>query len=758
MTKPIDMVCVTTTMEVGVDIGSLQAIFQGNMPPTRYNYQQRVGRGGRRGQAYSTAVTFCRGRSHDVYYYDKATDEMVGGIPATPKLSLAPYRDTDGSMKMKMAIMKRVIVKEILHLAYLGLDYQIELVDTAGEFGYVYEWGLKNKTQLEEWIEANDKEIDNIVHRYFDQFNINNIIANDISEIIKWIKDSMVKQIDVAVKKSTNTSVGLATYLAETGFLPMYGMPSESRVFYHGYDEASKKIKCIDRSSEMAILEFAPGVEKTKDKGRYRVEGLTTPINDSNDGLSFYDNEADALSDCAILSYAKRIGERDNNIVNITDVPDGAVANDVDLGENQRLVVIPQAYRSLIIRGNAGTPIENNDRSSNFAQTLIFAKDNNPANGKANTRQVGNVQISIYEMGLNDDPTVWRINCNNNRFYTGNYSAKGLDNPRSNNKKNNFLFFDKTDSGVDRKTEGIEIALGSKKTTEMVKLEILSCPEVLDLNLKTGNRSAIRAAYYSAAFILQRALADKLDVQPDEIEICEKIDEQSGSLSLYLSDALPNGAGIVSHLYEDGKLEELIKNIVTFKSFDSTKTSEDKSFMQYLISSSHTENCVTACQKCLLTYSNRGFHHILDWRLGIGLLRLMLDKTYDFGYDESRRANYKELSDWDNLVQACGEKLKLNKIENYNGISGIKKNGKCTIIYHPLWKKKRVAEQVADSAFMLMLYNTFKVLRSELTEDNKQGASIVHQPPTTVTSIQSKPKKQVQTKVDDTTIDGDLEL
>jgi hypothetical protein len=292
----------------------------------------------------------------------------------------------------------------------------------------------------------------------------------------------------------------------------------------------------------------------------------------------------------------------------------------------------------------------------------------------------------------------------------------------------------------------------------MVKLEILSCPEVLDLNLKTGNRSAIRAAYYSAAFILQRALADKLDVQPDEIEICEKIDEQSGSLSLYLSDALPNGAGIVSHLYEDGKLEELIKNIVTFKSFDSTKTSEDKSFMQYLISSSHTENCVTACQKCLLTYSNRGFHHILDWRLGIGLLRLMLDKTYDFGYDESRRANYKELSDWDNLVQACGEKLKLNKIENYNGISGIKKNGKCTIIYHPLWKKKRVAEQVADSAFMLMLYNTFKVLRSELTEDNKQGASIVHQPPTTVTSIQSKPKKQVQTKVDDTTIDGDLEL
>ena len=79
-------------MEAGVDIGGLQAVMMSNMPPMRFNYQQRVGRAGRRRDALAVALTICRGRSHDDYYFSRP-DRITGDPPPAPYLDLKRIRD-----------------------------------------------------------------------------------------------------------------------------------------------------------------------------------------------------------------------------------------------------------------------------------------------------------------------------------------------------------------------------------------------------------------------------------------------------------------------------------------------------------------------------------------------------------------------------------------------------------------------------------------------------------------------------------------
>ncbi len=61
----INILSCSTTMEMGIDIGSVSSVMMTNVPPSIANYRQRVGRVGRRGQAVALAFTFCKDRPLD---------------------------------------------------------------------------------------------------------------------------------------------------------------------------------------------------------------------------------------------------------------------------------------------------------------------------------------------------------------------------------------------------------------------------------------------------------------------------------------------------------------------------------------------------------------------------------------------------------------------------------------------------------------------------------------------------------------------
>ncbi len=717
--RTIDVICVTTTMEVGVDIGALRAVFQANMPPQRFNYQQRVGRAGRRGQAFAVVLTVCRSKSHDLWYF-RHPEKITGDQPPPPFL-----------VNHLPNISTRLLRKAWLWKAFHRMRCEwltdrdgpwppdeLGRPDIHGEYFGVSQY-FQDRDRLRPLLErALDAEIS-----YRDRIADALAATTPLSATILTAEvntQELLRSID-SIDPNEFADMALGEALAELGKLPMYGLPTRARALYLGFSadgEESVEADSMDRDLEVAIHEFEPGSVLVRDKREHRSVGLTgnviSPFSTHGSRTQVKSGEAFSrefsLMQCPSCGGWHRIEAPSQD--RICDGCGGVLQ-----ASSARPCIVPMGFRTDF------APATDRDREPRGGVRMSMAESQ-----PLQLEHSVDANLSYYSVA---EQRLFRLN--RGRFENdpsgGRWSGFTFVRGRSTvNLDRRRLFLN--DQWIDARMVGggfdfqatrdqrTDVFLAAPKVTNSLFLAPQRIPDRLAFRIGTDGhyRGSGRAAMLSAAFLLVFRAAAELDVDPEDFEVVEP---RPYSVSdrripvLQLCDSLVNGSGLCNRLSRVTKGRPLALELAR-----SIITDETTYPLHDLLDTGHVHVCEQSCYECLQRYGNQSYHGLLDWRLALDFLGLLVNENHSMHFPSESPSPW--TASWlqlrERLIRTLIHMGRDRDRVDVGGVPMVRLSAadEWVAIIHPLWSWNHLVESDAEISRFILQHRIEPITTFEL--------------------------------------------